>query len=110
MRAVHITRIAPDGLGKAGTDADKITIAPRSGLPIVLAPPNDLLGLVITEGIEDALNVHEATGLGAWAAGSASFMPALADAVPSYIEVVHVLLDDDAAGRTNSGEMVLLPD
>jgi hypothetical protein len=40
--------------------------------PIVLAPPNDLLGSSITEGIEDALTMHEATGLGTWAAGSAA--------------------------------------
>ena len=34
------------------------------GLPIVVAPVNDSLGLAITEGIEDALSVHEATGFG----------------------------------------------
>ena len=42
--------------------------------------------LAITEGIEDRLTVHEATGLGAWAAGSASRMPALAYVLPGYIE------------------------
>jgi hypothetical protein len=58
-----------------------------------------LLGLAITEGIEDALSAHEATGLGAWAAGSASFMPKLAAAVPNYIECVTVFAHDDASGR-----------
>ena len=106
VRAVHITRLAPDGLDKAGTDADKITIAPPSGLPILLAPANDLLGLAITEGIEDALSVHEATGLGAWAAGSAPFLPSLADAVPPYIESVTVCVDDDPAGRKHASELV----
>ena len=48
----------------------------------MLAPMNDLLGLAITEGVEDALSIHAATGLGAWAAGAASRLPALADAVP----------------------------
>ena len=47
-------------------------IGRSSGSPIVLAPANDLLGLVISEGIEDALSLHEASGCGAWAAGSAS--------------------------------------
>ena len=105
LRAVHITRIAPDGLGKAGTDADKITIAPPSGLPIVLAPPNDLLRLAITEGIEDALSVHAATGLGVWAAGSASFMRALVNAVPNYIESVTIYAHPDKAGQKGATEL-----
>jgi hypothetical protein len=37
------------------------------GFPIVLAPVNDGLGLSITEGIEDALSLHQATGLPQWA-------------------------------------------
>jgi hypothetical protein len=32
-----------------------------------------------SEGIEDGLSAHVATGVGAWAAGAAGFMPALAD-------------------------------
>jgi hypothetical protein len=75
----HLTRLLPDGSGKAGTERDKIMIGRSIGSPIVIAPPNDLLGLAITEGIEDALSVHLATGLGAWAAGAASRLPALAD-------------------------------
>ena len=67
--------------------------------PIVLAPPNDVLGLAIAEGIEDALSVHEATGLGAWAAGSASRLPALADAIPSYVESVTIVADADKDGQ-----------
>jgi hypothetical protein len=58
--------------------------------------------MVIAEGIEDALSAHEATGLGAWAAGSASFMPALAEAIPSYIESLTILVDDNAAGWKGS--------
>jgi len=75
------------------------------GFPIVLAPPNDLLGMAITEGIEDALTVHQSTGLGAWTAGAASRLPALADAIPSYVECVTVLVDDDADGRRFAGEL-----
>jgi hypothetical protein len=104
LRGVHITRLKPDGGGKAGTDADKIMVGMSSGSPITLAPPNDLLGLVISEGIEDALSAHEATGLGAWASGSASRLPALANAVPSYIEAVTLLVDDDNDGRHHAGE------
>ena len=68
------------------------------GQPLVLAPPNDGLGLVVTEGIEDALSVHEATGLGAWAAGSAPHLAKLADVVPEYTECVTLMEDDDPAG------------
>jgi hypothetical protein len=99
VKAVHITRLLPDGSGKAGTNADKIMIGTPSGAPIVLANPNDLNGLAITEGVEDALSVHEATGLGAWAAGSASFLPALAAVVPSYIDFVTIVSDPDQDGN-----------
>jgi hypothetical protein len=105
MRGVHITSLQSDGLAKAGTDRDKIMIGKSIGTPIVLAPPNDGLGLAITEGIEDALSVHEATGLGAWAAGSASRMSALAAAVPDYIECVNIVADDDDAGRINAQKL-----
>ena len=102
VTGVHLTRLAPGGRSKAGTDADKIMIGTPRGFPIVLAPPNDLNGLAIAEGIEDALSVHEATGLGAWAAGAASFLPALAAAVPEWIECITILVDDDEAGRRNT--------
>jgi Toprim domain len=105
VTGVHITRLAPDGSGKAGTDRDKIMIGRSLGSPIVVAPVNDLLGMAIAEGIEDALSLREATGLGAWAAGSASRLPALAAAVPDYIECVTLLVDDDPDGRNNAGEL-----
>jgi hypothetical protein len=105
VRAVHITRLLPDGSDRERGDQAKIMIGHSVGFPIVLAPPNDLLGMAITEGIEDALTVHQSTGLGAWAAGSASRMPALADALPSWIECMTVLTDDDADGRRFAGEL-----
>jgi len=102
VRGVHITSLKPDGSAKAGSDRDKLMIGKSAGYPIVLAPANDLLGLAITEGIEDGLSVHQATGLGVWAAGSASRLPALALLVPPYIESVTIVADADAAGRANS--------
>jgi hypothetical protein len=95
---VHLTRLKPDGSGKAGieTEEDKITIGMGNKWPIMLAPPNDLLGLAIAEGIEDALSLHAVAGLGAWAAGSAGRLPAMADAVPDYIESVTIMIDIDA--------------
>jgi hypothetical protein len=73
---VHLTRLAPDGSGKAGTEADKIMVGRSLGSPIVLAPVNDIGGLCVSEGIEDALSVAHATGLGSWAAGAGGRMAA----------------------------------
>jgi hypothetical protein len=105
IQGVHLTRLAPDGSAKAGTDTDKIMVGTPRGAPIALAAATDLLGLAITEGIEDGLSVHEATGLGVWAAGSASFMPALAAAVPTWVECVTIMVDDDRTGRQNADEL-----
>jgi Toprim domain len=107
IQAVHVTRLAPDGSGKAGTATDKIMIGAPRGFPIVLAPISDSLGLAITEGIEDGLSIFEATGLGVWGAGSASFLPALAAAVPSYIDVVNIVADPDEAGRRFARQLAL---
>ena len=79
-----------DGSGKAECQPNKKRVGRGKGAPIVIAPPNDGLGLVIAEGVEDALSIHLATGLGAWAAGGATFLPALADAVPDYMDIVTV--------------------
>jgi hypothetical protein len=105
LAGVHLTRLAPNGRGKAGTETDKIMIGTPRGFPIVVAPPSDLCGLAITEGVEDALSVHEATGLGVWAAGAASFLPALAAAVPEWVECITIMVDDDDAGRSNSNAL-----
>jgi hypothetical protein len=104
VQAVHLTKLAPDGR-KAGTESDKIVVGSPRGAPIVLAPVNDGLGLIIAEGIEDALSVHEATGMGAWAAGSAPLLPYLADMVPTYVECATLIVDDDKAGRRKSDEL-----
>lgn len=106
VASVHLTLLEADGSGKADVEHQKLIIGRPLGRPIVLAPANDLLGLTITEGIEDALSVHAATGLGAWAASAAPFLPALADTVPDYIEAVHVVVDDDCAGRKHALNLV----
>jgi Toprim domain len=99
IAAVHLTLLLADGSGKADVEHNKLTIASPRGSPIVLAPPNDLLGLAITEGIEDALTAHQSTGLGAWAAGCAPYMPALANAIPNYVEAVTIYAHDDGGKR-----------
>jgi hypothetical protein len=101
VRAVHVTRLASNGRGKAGDEA-KITIGSPLGSPIVLGPPNDLLGLAITEGIEDALSIFQSTGLGAWAGGAAGYMPALAPVVPDWIDHVTIVAHRDISGTKNA--------
>ena len=93
--AVHITRLLPDGSDRERSDKSKTMIGRSLGSPLVLAPPNDLLGLAVTEGIEDALALHQALGMGAWAAGAAGRMPALAGIVPDYIKAVTLELHPD---------------
>ena len=105
VASVHLTLLKPDGTGKADTKPNKLFVGSPGGLPIVIAPPNDLLGLAITEGIEDAMSVHQATGLGAWAAGSAPHMPMLANAVPDWIDCVSVFADANLAGESNSEKL-----
>ena len=101
VAGVHLTRLQPDGSGKAD-DPAKIMVGRSTGSPIVLAPLNDLLGLAVVEGIETGLSIGDATGLGVWAAGAASRMPALADAVPHYVDCVTVVVEDDEAGRQHA--------
>jgi hypothetical protein len=103
VRGIHITKLKADGSGKAGTEADKITLGIGNSSPIWLAPVNDMGGLAIAEGIEDAISVHAATGLGAWAAGTA--MPAMADHIPAYVESVTIMVDADPVGEKNANEL-----
>ena len=105
ISAVQLTLLKPDGSGKADVENAKLTIASPASMPMVLAPPNDLLGLAICEGVEDALSAHQATGLGAWAAGGASFMPRIAAAIPDYVEAVTVFAHADTAGQRAAREL-----
>jgi hypothetical protein len=100
IQGVHLTQLKPDGSGKADLPRGEVrrSIAGH-GWPVELAPPNDLLGLAICEGLETGLSIAQETGLGVWAAGSASWMPALASRVPSYIECVTIYAEADGGRR-----------
>lgn len=102
INGIHLTLLAANGRDKARTGRDKLMIGSSLGAPIVLAPMTDSHGLVIAEGIEDSLTLHEATGLPIWAAGSASRLVALADAVPSFIDCVTIAADNDQDGRAGA--------
>ena len=102
VKGIHLTLLRSDGTGKADVTPNKLMIGASAGWPMVIAPVSDAGGLAITEGVEDALSLHRATGLGAWAAGAANRLPKLANAVPSYVETAMIAMDDDAAGRRGS--------
>ncbi len=99
VRGVHITRLLPDGSDRERGDMAKIIVGRGFTAPLVLAPPNDLLGIAVTEGIEDGLAVLSATGLGVWVAGNAGRMPGLADIIPPFIEAVTIYGHADPAGE-----------
>jgi hypothetical protein len=107
--AIHITLLRVDGSDKAAAvRKPKLVVGRPLGRPLVLAPVNDLLALAVCEGIEDALSAHQATGMGAWAAGSAGFMPALAAIVPDYTECVTIDGHPDQAGEINARKLAAL--
>jgi hypothetical protein len=101
ITGVYLTALEADGSGRL----HRKMIGRSGGSPIVLAPIGDSLGLAICEGIESGLSVHAATGLGVWSAGSASRLPGLADAVPSYVDCTTVAVEDDPAGRHHAVEL-----
>jgi hypothetical protein len=94
VTGVHLTRLTMEG-DKAPIDPVKKTLGPSVGLPIVLAPANDLLAIDITEGIETGLSVLEWRGTGVWVAGTAGRMPALVENLPPYTECLHIFAERD---------------
>jgi hypothetical protein len=104
-RGIHLTFLQPDGVGKADIERPKIMLGPACSFPIEIAPINDGLGLAITEGIEDGIAAHEATGMGVWAAGSASRMAPLATRVPGYVETVTIFAHADKSGERGAYQL-----
>jgi hypothetical protein len=108
VRGVHLIHLAPDGTDRLRDDAkvSKKAIGRCRGTPIVVAAGSDSANnLVIAEGIEDAMSAAQTTGFTAWASASASRLPALADALPTYMETVTIVADDDEAGQSKSIEL-----
>ena len=106
IEGVHLTHLKPDGSGKDedGYGPVKNMIGRSSGWPIVLAPLNDSGGLGITEGIEDGLSVL-VSGLGVWAAGSASRLPDLAERVPDHADCITIFAYPDDIGMRHAAEL-----
>jgi hypothetical protein len=97
---LHFTRLRADGLGKAGTERDKLLLAghPKAGGGIRIWPDDVVThGLGIAEGIETALAAaHAYTPV--WAmvdAGNLGKFPVL-----SGIEALTIFADNDPPGIT----------
>jgi hypothetical protein len=105
VHGVHLTLLKPDGSGKADVEFPKLTVGRGHDFPVVLAALNDGLGLVIAEGIEDAMAWHQRYGVGAWAAGAANRLRGLARHIPHYTDFVAILCDDDHAGISASSAL-----
>ena len=95
---VHLTKLKPDGSGKAGTEKDKIMIGPSQGQPIIVADNLDREELLIAEGIEDAATLAHVMGWSAWAAGSAGRLAHVVT-VARRAQRVYLAVDNDKAGR-----------
>jgi putative DNA primase/helicase len=103
--AAHRTYLAPDGPGKAVVpEPKKLTRAAEPGATrgaaIRLGPAQDVIAL--TEGIESALAVMEATGMPAWAALSAGGLREVE--LPRRVRRVQIWGDHDAAGQDAAAE------
>ncbi|MDE5452535.1 hypothetical protein GWE18_06550 [Bradyrhizobium sp. CSA112] len=111
VAGVHLIKLNADGGDRHRPSADdgdpaKITIGRCLGTPMICAPFAECSNaLAICEGVEDALSVHAAMGIGAWAAGGATRMPALAESVPAHVDCVSICVDDNKAGRENSARL-----
>lgn len=98
VMAVQASFLNANASGRAPIEVPRRSFGVMASFPLVLAPMNDLLGLVIGEGLIKVWDVQLHWGVGAWVAGGASFLQRLAAVAPTYVDSVRVLADDDAAG------------
>lgn len=105
---VHLTKLKPDGSGKAGTEKDKIMIGSSQGQPIIVSDNPDREELIVAEGIEDAASLTIVTGWSAWAAGSAGrIAPVVASAPKSMRLYLASDLDWGKPERVRAGPRAL---
>jgi len=107
LQGVHLTLLKPNGSGKAEVQPNKLFVGPSKGWPIVIAPPTNPLGLAITEGVEDALSIHQAIDVGIWAAGAANRMPPLAPMIPADVGRVTIYAHNDEDGQGQRSALAL---
>lgn len=102
-QAIHRTFLARDGSGKAPVPSPRMALGPCRGGAVRLAEAGATL--MVGEGIETCLAAMQASGLPAWSALSASFMPSLD--LPPHVREVIVLADGDVTGERAAYEAAL---
>ena len=109
VRSVHITKLLPDGSDRIHEKraTPKYIVGRPLSLPIAISSLADKSSLAITEGPEDAF-AYRAAGLAAWAAGSASHIPALADNIPDHITTLIVEHHLDPAAERAAADLQAL--
>lgn len=108
LKGLHCTWLAVKGNGKAGKDAKRVTPSPKgpngekitghyrgSHIHVYDYIPGHTLA--ITEGIEDAIAIHQAVGCPVWAASSSSLMPSMV--LPDDVGEILICADADEAGE-----------
>lgn len=115
ITGIHLTKLKPDGSGKADENA-KTMIGPSAGRPIVVHDNPDRDEIIVAEGIEDAGSLHIATGWSAQAAGAMVRVPAVVAAAPRSARL-YLAVDQDfgrearkAGARALAGALAARPD
>jgi len=94
---IQRTYLNAAGTGKAAVPKPKLSLGHVRGGAIRLAP-GAVTGLMLTEGVEDALSLMQMEGRAAWASAGAGMLAAMK--LPSVINSVVIGADADEAGRT----------
>ena len=90
------TYLRLDGSGKANVESPKKflkCVEKLNGSSIRLFEAKPDLPLILSEGIETGLAVHEAMGWPVWACGAANFMECVE--IPDYVGTVYIAADLD---------------
>jgi hypothetical protein len=93
---IHITHLAPGGLGKAGIDPCRVIIGTAAGGAVQFGEPCPDRWLVVGEGIESTLAMARAIDAPGWAALSAYGIKSLV--LPPTAKMVLIAADNDAKG------------
>lgn len=101
VKAVHVTYLAENGLGKADMATPKKMLAPAKGGAVRLRPVGDTLA--VGEGIESALGFSILSGLPVWAALSTVGLRSLQ--FPENIKRLVIATDPDDAGLKAANEL-----
>ena len=82
-----------------GVPKSKLMYGSPAGLPLMLFPPSADHRLIICEGVETGVRLHQLFGGEVWAAGAASNLRNLAPLVFPGVEKVWIFADNDEGGE-----------